>query len=497
MALAVVLAVVGCTPPRHQAPLTPRPSPVVPEGLAPELVELYSQTPEWVECGELHCAKMRVPLDWDAPGEGEIELSLAMDPADGERQGVLFLNPGGPGGSGVELAESASIILGDEVLEAFDVVGFDPRGVGGSSPVRCLDGPGTDALFGRDFDHESEAGLAEAFAAWEAFGQACLERTGEVLGHIGTVSAAKDLDVLRAVLGDEKLHYLGYSYGTELGATYAALFPERVGRLVLDGAVDPTLSPRELNLGQAEGFENALRSYVEYCHSLADCPLTGSVEESLGQIHELSERARRSPLRTSDPERTVTATLMFYGAAITLYDNRSWRVLTDAIREVLEEGTADTFLYLADFYFEREEDGSYPSNKTEAFHAISCADGRADTDPATMRAEAAELLSVAPTLGKAFAFAGLPCARWPVPVDEQVEDFSAQGAAPIVVIGTTNDPATPYAWAQNLAKILHPAVLVTFEGEGHTAYGRSNACIEEAVEDYLVEGIVPQDGLWC
>jgi len=495
LVLALVLA--GCTPPRHQAPVTPPPPPVVPEGIAEELVGFYSQVPEWTECGDLQCAQVRVPIDWDDPDAGEISLQIARDQAEGERRGTLFVNPGGPGGSGVDLAEQASSLFGDAVLEAYDVVGFDPRGVGASHPVQCLDPADKDALFARDFDHDDDAGLAEAFDAWDDFGASCAARTGSLLGHVGTVSAAKDLDVLRAVLGDETLTYLGYSYGTKLGATYAALFPGNVGRLVLDGAVDPTLTARELNLGQAEGFERALRNYVDYCQTQSDCPLTGSVDDGLAQIHALSERARRTPLPTGDPVRDLTATLLFYGIAVTLYDNRSWSFLTDALREAILEGSAATFLYLADFYFDRAPDGSYLSNQTEAFFAVNCADGRGSSEPDQMRAEAAELVEVAPTLGAAFGFAELPCVRWPVPPQDLPDDFSAPGAAPIVVIGTTNDPATPYAWSQNLAKLLDSGVLVSFEGEGHTAYGRSNACIDDAVDAFLVDGTVPQDGLTC
>ncbi len=497
MLLVAVLVLAGCTPPRHQAPVVPPPPPVVPEGIATELVGFYSQIPQWTECGTLQCAQVRVPTDWDDPGAGEFTVQIARNQAHGERRGTLFVNPGGPGGSGVDLTEQASSLFGEGVLEVYDVVGFDPRGVGASHPVRCLDASGKDALFARDFDHDDDAGLAEAFDAWEEFGASCLEQTGSLLGHVGTVSAAKDLDVLRAVLGDETLTYLGYSYGTQLGATYATLFPEHVGRLVLDGAVDPTLTSRELNLGQAEGFEMALSNYVGYCQSQSDCPLTGSVEDGLAQIRALSERARRAPLATDDPARDLTATLLFYGIAVTLYDNRSWSFLTDALREAIVEGSGAMLLLLADFYFDRAPEGIYLSNQTEAFYAINCADSRGNADPEQMRAEATELVEVAPTLGASFGFAELPCARWPVPPQGLPDDFSAAGAPPIVVIGTTNDPATPYAWSQNLAKLLDSGVLVTFEGEGHTAYGRSNECIDGAVDAFLVDGTVPQDGLMC
>lgn len=493
----LALVLVGCTPPRHQAPVQPGASPVVPEDVEPGLEDFYSQPVRWESCGELQCATVRAPLDWDQPGAGEIELRIARDPADGERKGVLLVNPGGPGGSGIELVEQVKDTFGRRVLDAFDVVGFDPRGVGRSSPVRCLGPEGTEALLTRDLDLDTEAGLQEAVEMWRGFGEACERGTGELLAHVGTVSAAKDMDLLRAVLGEETLTYLGYSYGTQLGATYAALFPDRVGRLVLDGAVDPTLDSAELNRGQAEGFERALRSYVEYCFSVRSCPLGGSVEDGLGQISALLERARSTPLRTSDPQRPVTANRLFYAIAVTLYDERSWQFLTQALREAIEEGTGEVAGYLADFYFDREADGTYTSNQTEAFLAINCADAEVELDVERMRAEAERLRQVAPTVGDAFAYAELPCVDWPVPAEELPADYSAKGAPPIVVIGTTGDPATPYAWSENLAKILSSGVLVTYEGDGHTAYGRSNDCVADAVEDYLVDGVVPQDGLVC
>ena len=469
----------------------------MPDEVSPELAEFYSQSLEWTECGEsLQCADVRVPLDWEQPAAGEITIRIARSLARGTKLGSLFVNPGGPGGSGVELVEQIGGLFGDRLLDSYDVVGFDPRGVGQSHPVQCLDDAGKDALFSRDFDYSSEAGLAEAFDAWEAFGAACQAGTGSLLGNIGTVSAARDLDVLRGVLGDESLTYLGYSYGSSLGATYAALFPQRAGRLVLDGGIDPTLDSHALNLGQAEGFELALRNYVEYCLSRSVCPLEGSVDDGLEQIRDLVEQARRSPLPTSDV-RDLTATMLFYGIALPLYDNKSWPFLTDALREVIGEGTADTFLFLSDFYFDRNPTGTYLSNKVEAFHAINCASSRSIADPDQMAAEAAEIIAAAPTMGEFFGYDAVICARWPVPAEDGVGDFAAAGSPPILVIGTTNDPATPYQWSEALAAELDSGVFLTFEGEGHTAYGRSNDCIDDAVEAFFVDGTVPQDGLRC
>lgn len=500
VALAVValLVLAGCTPPRHQAPVEPAAAPVVPDDVAPELVDFYSQSLEWSECREeLQCADVRVPLDWDEPAAGEITVRVARNLADGTKIGSLLVNPGGPGASGVDLVEQIGILFGERLLDSYDVVGFDPRGVGESTPVTCLDDAGKDALYLRDFDYTSESGLAEAFDAWEAYGASCLEGTGELLGNVGTVSAARDLDVLRAVLGDETLSYLGFSYGTALGATYAALYPHRTGRLVLDGGVDVTLDAHAANLEQAGGFERALRNYVEYCLSRSVCPLEGSVDEGLAQIGELLDRARLSPLPAEGDARGVSATMLFYGIALPLYDNEAWALLTDALREVIGEGTANTFLFLANFYFDRNPAGEYLTNQMEAFHSIHCADGRGDADPAQMADEAAEIMAVAPTMGEFFGFGAVVCARWPVPAQGTDIDFSAAGAPPILVVGTTDDPATPFHWSEALAETLDSGVLLTYEGEGHTAYGRSNACVTDAVEDFLVDGTVPPEGLRC
>lgn len=498
IAVVALLVLVGCSPPRHQAPVTPTTPPAVPADVGPELADFYTQVPQWTECdGPMQCADVRVPLDWADPTGDEITVRIARIPASGTRVGSLVINPGGPGASGIELLEQSRLVFGDRLFESFDVVGLDPRGVGESHPVECLDDAGKDALFSRDFDYGTADGLTEALEAWEKFGSACATNTGPLLGHVDTVSAARDLDVVRAAVGDETLSYLGFSYGTLLGATYAGLFPERAGRLVLDGGLDPTLDGHRLELGQARGFESALRAYVANCQKKSDCPLTGTVADGLEQIGTLVDRARRSPLPTSDPARGLTATMLSYGIAVTLYDQRSWFLLTEALREALGEGEASSFLFLNDFYFDRDTSGRYTSNAIEAFYAINCADGRGDATPERMAAEAAEILEVAPTMGEFFSYGAVVCARWPTPPQELEVDHAAAGSPPILVIGTTNDPATPYEWSESLAQLLDSGVLLTFEGEGHTAYGRSNRCIADAVESFLVEGTVPAEGTRC
>ncbi|MBD5785363.1 alpha/beta fold hydrolase [Cellulosimicrobium terreum] len=466
-------------------------------GGAPEGFEdYYAQTLVWEDCGSgFECTTARAPLSWDDPDSGDVELSLKRQPASGDRLGSLLTNPGGPGASGVDFISSLAPMVGEPVQGAYDLVGFDPRGVGESSAVECFDDARKDESISKDFD-DDDAGREARTEEYEAWAQACDENTGDLLGEVDTQSAARDMDMLRSALGDETLNYLGYSYGTQLGATYAGLFPDRVGRLVLDGAIDTSLSSDAIAEGQAVGFENALRAYVADCQAGAECPLTGDVDTGMEQVRALLDRAKVNPLPT-DSDRKVTQTLAFYGVALALYNDLNWPLLTQALTEAIQDGDGTTLLFLADYYNDRNPDGSFSSNSSEAFRAVNCLDGRQDDDPAAMAEQAQRLATDAPTMGSFFAYGGLTCAGWPYPAVEPEFDLHASGAAPIVVIGTTNDPATPYVWAEGLADTLDSGVLVTWEGEGHTAYGRSNACVGDAVDAYLVDGTVPKDGLTC
>lgn len=459
----------------------------------------YAQDVSWDGCGDFDCATVLAPLDWEDLDAGSIELALKRSPATGAadaRLGSLLVNPGGPGGSGVDFVDYAAYSFSDRLLDAYDVVGFDPRGVGRSTAVDCGPDEAVDGFLTADVPFESQADVDAARQAAREFGQACLDATGPLLGQVDTVSAAKDMDLIRAVLGDEKLSYAGFSYGTFLGATYAGLFPDKVGRLLLDGALDPAMSNDELVVGQAVGFEEALAAYVEDCQAGSDCPLTGGVDAGKKQIADLVARAERTPLDAGEG-RTVNGTLAFYGIVVTLYDDQSWPLLTMALQEAMRENSGTRLLELANFYLDRTEDGSYLSNSMIAFTAINCLDY-----PTVLReyddmvAFADEVAAVAPTFGAEFAMA-LGCEAWPFQSQAERAPIIAAGAAPILVVGTTGDPATPYEWSVALADQLESGVLLTWEGEGHTAYGRSNACVTEAVDGYLVDGVVPEDGLRC
>ncbi|WP_035776418.1 alpha/beta fold hydrolase [Arthrobacter sp. H5] len=464
-----------------------------------ELQAFYAQEVIWEECEEdFVCATVTVPLDYGDPSAASIEIAAIRADSSGEAQGTILLNPGGPGGSGFNtVRDSVDFVTTDRLRETYNVLGFDPRGVNRSSAVECLtDEERDDAR--EDFlpagiSDEEALGILEAEAA--EYADLCAERTGELLGFVDTESAAKDMDILRAIAGDKQLNFLGFSYGTQLGATYAELFPENVGRFVLDGAVDPSLSSEGITLGQAKAFEKALRGYVADCQTKNDCPLPEGLEEGVAVIQDLFESVEESPM-TADDGRLVTVATFFQGFILPLYDSASWPALTAAIDLVLQ-GDPSEILRFADLSAERAPDGEYLTNGTAAFIAINCLDYPMETDPEAMAEDAAELAEASPTFGKYLSYGGVTCDAWEHEPVLEPAPVSAPGAAPLLVIGTTGDPATPYEWSLALADQLESAVHVTWEGEGHTAYGRSGECIENIVDSYFIDGTVPADGVRC
>ncbi|MFT4050933.1 MAG: alpha/beta hydrolase [Microbacterium sp.] len=471
---------------------------------APEgFEEFYAQTLDWEACtgaddGVYDCTTVTAPLDWSDPSAGTIELALIRRAAtDGDAIGSLLTNPGGPGASGYDMiADSASYAVGTALSDVYDVIGFDPRGVGRSSAVSCLDATDMDAyLFDIPADaRDSEGWTAELTERNEEFAAACEANSDGILAYITTDNAARDMDLLRAVLGDEKLNYLGYSYGTFLGATYAKLFPERVGRLVLDGAIDPSISGLEVGTTQAIGFESALRAYMADCLGDSDCPFGGTVDDAMADLGTLLASVDAQPLAASDG-RMLGADALLIGIIAALYSEDSWPYLTQALSDALS-GDPDVAFLLADFYYGRDTDGTYEDNSTEAFDAYNCMDYPLDTSQEDEDAADALIAEQAPTIAPYWSGVDV-CESWPFEATGVREEITAEGAAPIVVVGTTNDPATPYEWSVSLADQLSSGVLVTREGEGHTGYNKGNACVDAAVEDYLVDGTVPEDGLTC
>jgi pimeloyl-ACP methyl ester carboxylesterase len=494
------LALTGCVqwflPPTGESTSTP-----TDERVAAELEPFYRQVLSWAPCGNgLQCSTAIAPLDWADPGGERIELALVRQPAtSGAPRGSLLVNPGGPGGSGYDFILDSIDYATDERLQAgFDVVGFDPRGVNRSTAVRCSEDPAEMDGYLYDLNPGlpgSDEWLAAAQRAAVALGQRCLELTGPLLANVDTVSAARDLDMLRAALGDEKLDYLGYSYGTLLGQVYAQLFPERTGRLVFDGAVDPAATDFEGTLAQARGFERALESFIGDCFSAEDCPFDGTVDEALGQVRTLLDTLDASPLANADG-RLLGSSAMFSAIILPLYNQANWGYLRELFTDVFA-GDAGYAFELADSYNGRNPDGTYRDNQAESFIAINCLDARGDGGIEQMRAEAAELERLAPVLGPQMAWGGVGCPNWPVHPKRDRTPITASGSAEILVIGTTNDPATPYEWAVTVARTLEHGHLVSYEGEGHTAYNKSNACVNDVVDDFLLDGTVPESDPRC
>jgi pimeloyl-ACP methyl ester carboxylesterase len=463
----------------------------------PALARFYSQELTWSPCREDDlCATLTVPLDYGRPAGETIDLALlkvpAADPA--RRIGSLVVNPGGPGAPGTDYAASADRVFREPILDAYDVVGFDPRGTGDSDPVDCLADDQLDQYVAEDPDPD-DPGEVGAYLGWvDALGRGCVARSGELAGHVTTVEAARDMDVLRAALGESKLDYFGASYGTKLGATYADLFPRRTGRLVLDGAVDLSLSSRELSLEQAGGFETALRSYVGDCVDRGDCFLGDSVDAGLGRIRALLDQIDSTPLPTAG-SRELQVGNAFYGVVLPLYDRGAWSILDQALQQALD-GDGTLLLRLSDLYHSRGASG-YTDNGTEALYAINCLDDPFAVPAAQVPADVRDFERVSPTFGRVFAWGLTTCGGIRVHATERDRHVEAKGAAPIVVVGTTRDPATPYQWAVHLAHQLDSGVLVSRDGDGHTGYNSGNACVDGAVEGYLVDGTVPEDGLSC
>lgn len=388
----------------------------------------------------------------------------------------------------------------DALREHYDIVGFDPRGVGQSAPVTCFDDARMDEWLGFDPTPDDEAEQEAALQQGRDFAQACADNAGELLSHVSTVEVVRDMDVLRSALGHEQLDYFGASYGTRIGATYAALFPDNVGRFVLDGAVDPTLPGIDSAVAQTEGFERATRAYVEDCVAQGDCPLGDDVDSALAGIPALLAQIDAEPIPLDgDVAGELTEGWAMYGIVVAMYDQAAWPILTQALRSA-QDGDGAMLMFMANLYADRSADGTYNSNSMQAFYAVQCLD-RSNHEGSGLDDEEAlrRYLEVSPTWGHHFATMDKStCKEWPVSIDgPPLTDYRAEGAAPIVVIGTTRDPATPYEQAVALADLLSSGVLISYDGDGHTAYGRSNECVDDAVDAYLTEGTVPEDGLSC
>jgi pimeloyl-ACP methyl ester carboxylesterase len=467
------------------------------------LARYYGQKLSWRSCGVsgFQCATMKAPLDYAAPADGDVRLAVSRRKATGGGKplGSLLVNPGGPGGSAVGYVQAyAGIGYPAQVRARYDIVAVDPRGVARSEPVECLDGREMDTYTQTDTTPDSERETDELVGAYKEFAEGCGSSSPDLLRHVSTVEAARDMDILRAALGDRRLTYVGASYGTFLGATYAELFPDRVGRLVLDGAMDPSLPARRLNLDQTAGFETAFDAFAKDCVRQRDCPL-GTEESEVGtNLKAFFDRLDTSPIPAGDADgRKLGEALATTGVIAAMYDESTWPQLRESLTSAMRDKDGAGLLLLSDSYYERDADGRY-SNLMFANAAVNCLDlPAAYTGPDQVRDALPSFEKASPVFGEVMAWASLSCAYWPVRPTGEPHRIEAKGAAPIVVVGTTRDPATPYRWARSLSRQLSSARLLTYEGDGHTAYGRGSDCIDDTINAYLLRGTPPTKGKRC
>ncbi|MEU7717986.1 alpha/beta hydrolase [Streptomyces tibetensis] len=436
------------------------------------------------------CATLKVPLDWSKPDGETIGLGLIRAKArGGDRVGSLLFNFGGPGASGVSMMPSYAPTV-SSLRERYDLVSWDPRGVGASEGVRCRGDKEIQAAESVDLTPDTPAEEKAFLEDATDFGKGCRKDAGKLLTHVSTADSARDMDRIRAVLGDRRMNYFGISYGTELGGTYAHLFPKKVGRMTLDAVVDPGADTVGHAENQARGFQRALDSYLE---STGQDPQAGS-----RKIAALLQRIDARPLPAGLPGRKLTQALAVTGIILPLYSKDSWPTLTSAL-DAAEQGDGSELLALADRYNERAPSGRYGTT-THSQRVISCLDDRQRPTVAGTKRLLPRFEKISPVFGTFLGWdtAGW-CHDWPVPGQHDTPEVSAPGAAPVLVVGNTGDPATPYEGARRMADELGKGVgvMLTWRGEGHGAYGSGSDCVDSTVNAYLLDGSVPKDGKVC
>ena len=532
--LAVLTAALaaGCTsnapapkPTPSAAASSAAPAPAARPPAAPEprtLAQYYSQRLDWRPCDKyFECARLLVPFDYARPAWRKFSLPVIKLPAaePAGRIGALVINPGGPGGSGIAYALSArSGEFTSGILGRLDIVGFDPRGVGGSDPaVRCMTGPQLDKYFATDEAPVNTAQFATVVSEGKLYAARCARNAADLLPYVGTVNAAKDVDVLRAALGEPALTYLGKSYGTYLGASYAQQFPSRVRAMVLDGAVDPSLTGLQLDVAQAQGFESAFGQFAAWCVTQAGCPFgqvpagpagpaARAVPAAVSKVAGLLARANQRPLGSLlEDGQPANGAMLLTGIAAALYLRQDWPVLKGALSDAFS-GDGTVLVELADSLMERNPNGTY-SNLSDAEMSVDCLDRSWPRSLAPWRAAAAAAAKIAPLFGAPIVRGSLPCAYWPVaatapataaaPGARAALRGGAAGARPILVVGGLHDPATPYQWAVALSRRLFSGVLVGWNGDGHTSYMQGSSCVDNTVDAYLLSLRTPRSGMVC
>ncbi|MCD4548900.1 MULTISPECIES: alpha/beta hydrolase [unclassified Schaalia] len=498
---------------------TPTPSHDLPK-LDGSIESFYSQPVQWSVCdpqkitketlpqpknpSEYECARVQAPVNWEEPEGETLQLALAIHRAKDSTGEALFFNLGGPGGAAVSsIANQVEENLGKALTEKYDIVALDPRGVGDSTPLKCLTDEERDKKNAGDTSADTSADKTPeqivSKARQEAidYAKGCETHSGNLYKYVDTVSVAKDFDMVRALLQQDKLNYLGYSYGTFLGATYADNFADKVGRFVLDGAVDPAADVNTVSSLQMRGFEESIRHWAQDCLTSAACPLKGNIDEAMQQMARFLQRLEKSPVSTQNPARPLTQNLALTSIIGLMYSTDTYDILTQGMTQVLQENDGTTLLFVADLLNDRHTDGSYDGSSSDALNAVNNLDYTPVGTIEEWAAEAEKLKSELVVMGPFAGWASAGLEAWPT-THAQRHEVRAAGAAPIVVVGTTHDPATPYVMSQSLAQQLESGVLVSWEGWNHTAYSaKGSRCVAQAVESYFTNGTVPENGVMC
>jgi pimeloyl-ACP methyl ester carboxylesterase len=498
---AALLTLTACGSVNDADPQFERQNEAVPD----TLTSFYDQQIDWGECEDnsaFDCGTVEVPMDYANPDDASIDIHLTRSQETADKQPMLF-NPGGPGSSGIDFVQdSVSYMLSEKLAENISAIGFDPRGVGASEPVRCLSGAEFDESREEVLDSSTPEGWQASIEETEKLGEQCLDRSGEIVGFVDTVSAAKDMDVIRAALDEPQLDYFGISYGTKLGATYAELFPENVGKFVLDSVLAPSAQTFDVTKAQSAGFEESLHAWADWCAEASECNIgeDGDPDSVLTAVTDFIAEVEEEPLVYPDG-RSQPVSDLFFGIVTPLYSRDSWELLAMAFEQGIANDYENSdyqplFLVFADAYHGRDATGEY-TNNTDAFNAINCLDYAApDKTFEQAHAEAEKLAEHAPIFGPHMSYS-TGCNGWPVEPAEPIGETVAEGSAPIVIANLTSDPATPIHFSRELAEQLDNSIHITVEGEGHGAYSSHNACIREAIDGYILDDELPEDGLVC
>ena len=492
---AAAIALTACSASSPSPVRIPAPSQTstIPQALKP----FYEQQLKWTDCGGAQCTKVEVPLDYANPIKASTQLNVVKVDAQGERLGSLFVNPGGPGGSGFDYAKSAAQSFSKDLTNNFDFIGVDPRGVATSSPINCLTDAQVDEIASAVVDPKSPSELAEVTKQAKIPANACQKYANPEFAFMSTENVAKDIDIVRAAVGDERFNYLGKSYGTSIGVKYAELFPQRVGRMVLDGVL-PTDEPLEsVTKKQAIGFEEAFADFAADCETQGDCPYSGTSAQVAQQLRGLFSDLDKTPVNSSDG-RSITGAFVRSAVLSYLYfPETDYPKLRDALNQLVKSKDPEALVKLADERNGRQADGHYRYNAFDSYFAVTCLDRQFTQSVNEIQLLATSMKQEAPTFGESLAWGLLPCSGWPAKGSGPLKVHVSPSVAPILIVSRTKDPATPVAWAENLHKEIPNSGLITWDSRGHTAYHQGSSCIDIAVDTYLLQGVLPSVNVEC